>query len=288
MTGRSGADRAGCHVVARLFVLTSVNPFVGHWAVLYNEIMSVTLQNWIEADQRQYRVQEYSSAHGAVGIKDALENGATGILQGVTEENKEDIFYMLCFCLAVPQSKAVQVNNAIEELRKRAFLSVSIPLTELSTFLRGKVRFHNNKARYLVAARKTFIETDFWEQLVDIYKDYCIHRDFDEGEDPNLGHDLFTFLRDRRKWLVKQFKGIGLKEASHFLRNIGMSGLAILDVHIINGLRKRKLIPTEKTLTNSTYCDIEDTMKAYTEQVGISIDELDLLLWSQKTGFVFK
>ena len=81
---------------------------------------------------------------------------------------------------------------------------------------------------------------------------------------------------------------MGMKEAGHFLRNIGMSGLAILDVHIINGLRKRKLIPPEKTLTNSSYCDIEDTMKDYAEQVGISLDELDLLLWSQKTGFVFK
>jgi N-glycosylase/DNA lyase len=251
--------------------------------------MGVTLQNWIEADQRQYRVQEYSSAHGAVGIKDALEKGATGILQGVEEANKEDIFYMLCFCLAVPQSKAVQVNHAVEELKKRDFLAVSIPVSKLAELLRGKVRFHNNKAKYLHNARKIFVTTDFWSDLVDVYRDYCIHKELNEGDEPNpLSHSLFGFLRERRRWLVKTFKGMGLKEASHFLRNVGMSGLAILDVHIINGLRKRKLIPPEKTLTNSTYCDIEDTMKAYAEKVGINIDELDLLLWSQKTGFVFK
>lgn len=243
----------------------------------------VTLENWIDADKRQYRVQEYSSEHGAVGIKDALEKGATGILRGVTEENKQDIFYMLCFCLAVPQSKAVRVNNAIEELREQNFLEgsdVGYVTSELAGFFRGKVRFHNNKAKYLRAARLIFKESEFWENLKDYYRIYC---GITESDD-----DPFEFLRRYRPQLAKRFKGMGLKEASHFLRNIGMSGLAILDVHVINGLRKRKLIPPEKTLTNSTYCDIEDTMKGYAEQVGIGIDELDLLLWSQKTGFVFK
>lgn len=253
----------------------------------YNGRMSVTLQNWIDADKRQYRVREYGSDSGAVGIKDALEKGVTGILQGVTEKNKEDIFYMLCFCLAVPQSKAVKVNHAIDELRARDFLHKPMSLSELATFLRGKVRFHNNKAKYLVAAQKVFAKTKFWDELKEIYEDYCVHRELEDDETA-VGHDLFTFLRERRRWLVKKFNGMGYKEASHFLRNIGMSGLAILDVHILDGMRKRGLIDDEISLTKSTYCDIEDTMKRYAAKVGVSIDELDLLLWSQKTGYVFK
>jgi len=34
--------------------------------------------------------------------------------------------------------------------------------------------------------------------------------------------------------------------------------------------------------------DYVEKMKDYAEMVGISLDELDLLLWSQKTGYVFK
>jgi N-glycosylase/DNA lyase len=243
--------------------------------------VKVTLQNWIDADKRQYRVREYGSDAGVVGIKDALEKGVTGILHGVTEKNKDDIFYMLCFCLAVPQSKAVKVNHAIEELRKRDFLNVPISESDLSELLYGRVRFHNNKAKYLVLARTVFLTSDFWEELKVAYAQYAHSKSSDDVD------ASFIYLRTLRRSLVKRFKGFGYKESGHFLRNIGMSGLAILDVHIMDGLRKRGLI-ADTPLTNATYCDIEDTMRQYAAKVGVTIDELDLLLWSQKTGFVFK
>lgn len=136
---------------------------------MYNGTMSVTLQkNWVDADHRQYRVQEHGFAHGVVGIKDALEKGVTGILQGVTEESKADVFYMLCFCLAVPQSKAVKVSHAIDELRKLNFMTIPILVADLAEFLKGHVRFHNNKAKYLSLAQQTFAATDFWEKLLEV------------------------------------------------------------------------------------------------------------------------
>jgi N-glycosylase/DNA lyase len=242
----------------------------------------------LETDRLQYRAKEFSSDVSPIGIRNALESGATGILSGVTDEAYEDIFYMLCFCLAVPQSKAVATHNAIETLRKRRFLQSELFFPELVSLLKGKVRFHNNKSRYLVLARHIFVNTLFWNELKDIYRDFCIHKSLAD-EQNQLGHDIFTFLCDRRLWLKNRFVGMGFKEASHFLRNVGMGGLAILDSHILKGLYARQLIPNlPKTLTTSNYLGIEKIMRDYAAQVGISIDELDLLLWSEKTGFVFK
>ncbi|MFI5201154.1 MAG: DNA lyase, partial [Candidatus Kapaibacterium sp.] len=80
-----------------------------------------------------------------------------------------------------------------------------------------------------------------------------------------------------------------MKEASHFLRNIGVRGLAILDRHILKHLKRLgviKLIPT--SLTKKRYLEIEKRWKKFADRVGISIDELDLLFWSIETGEIRK
>jgi len=79
--------------------------------------------------------------------------------------------------------------------------------------------------------------------------------------------------------------GFGLKESSHFLRNIGFRGYGILDRHVFKHLLKLKVIGRmPKSLTEKRYYSIEKKWKKYSESVGISIDELDLLFWSMETG----
>ena len=89
--------------------------------------------------------------------------------------------------------------------------------------------------------------------------------------------------------MVENFKGIGYKEASHFLRNIGFKGYGILDKHIINclfelGVIKEAIPPKNKR----DYLEIEEKMKKFSEKIRIDFDELDLVLWSFKTGKVLK
>jgi len=89
--------------------------------------------------------------------------------------------------------------------------------------------------------------------------------------------------------LVKNVKGLGLKESSHFLRNIGYRGLAILDRHILKNLHKSNVInELPKTLTPKVYFEIEKKFKDFSREVSIDMDELDLLFWSMETGEVFK
>jgi N-glycosylase/DNA lyase len=100
----------------------------------------------------------------------------------------------------------------------------------------------------------------------------------------------FSDNRTAREWLVKNIKGIGWKEASHYLRNIGYFDLAIIDRHIMNNLREHKImeIDPKKGLTKKRYLSIEKTLDIIAKEVGLQPGELDLYLWYRKTGKVLK
>jgi N-glycosylase/DNA lyase len=91
-----------------------------------------------------------------------------------------------------------------------------------------------------------------------------------------------------REWLVENVHGIGMKEASHFLRNVGFSDVAIIDFHILNLLEKYGIIKKPKTLTKKKYLEIEEALEKIASEVGIGLDALDLYLWYMETGKVLK
>jgi len=142
---------------------------------------------------------------------------------------------------------------------------------ELANALTGVHRYPNARARYIVASR-------------DFLREHC---------DLKLRKKLRSFAcrLERRDWLVREkgIKGLGYKEASHYLRNIGFSGYAILDKHVLNCLAELKIIKVpEPPNTRSKYLMIEDKLKKLTEMTRIDFDELDLVLWSMKTGVILK
>lgn len=106
----------------------------------------------------------------------------------------------------------------------------------------------------------------------------------------NINEKLKEFENEKliREWLVKNLKGLGMKESSHFLRNIGYNDLAIIDKHIINILVSEELIERPKTLSVKKYLEIENILKKLALKVGLSLGELDLYLWSEQTGKVLK
>jgi len=96
---------------------------------------------------------------------------------------------------------------------------------------------------------------------------------------------------ERRDWLAreKQIKGLGYKESSHFLRNIGLMGHAILDKHVMSCLLDLKVVETAKPpATRARYLETEERLLRFARDIGIDFDELDLVLWSMKTGEVLK
>jgi len=93
---------------------------------------------------------------------------------------------------------------------------------------------------------------------------------------------------ERREWLVKNVKGLGYKEASHFLRNIGFMDVAIIDRHILNILVEYGLIKRPKTLSKKNYLEIEKKLEKLAKKTRMSLGELDFYLWYMKTGKVLK
>ena len=127
------------------------------------------------------------------------------------------------------------------------------------------IRFHKTKAKLLVAMKSQY--NDILEKI-------------------SNGEPIF----EKRKWLAENVKGMGYKEATHFLRNVGLNeGLAILDRHILKNLKKHGAIRSlPKTLTKKKYLAYERRFQKFAENIGIPIDELDLLFWSNETGEILK
>ena len=101
----------------------------------------------------------------------------------------------------------------------------------------------------------------------------------------------FSSAVERRDWLAqdKQIKGLGYKEASHFLRNIGLKGHAILDKHVLRCLADLKVVENPRPpTTRRRYLELEERLRTVARDLKINFDELDLVLWSMKTGEVLK
>ena len=142
---------------------------------------------------------------------------------------------------------------------------------ELADALRGRHRYPNARAGYIVASRE-FLQEHCGLRL----------REKLSGFDDDL---------ERRDWLVKEkrIKGLGYKEASHYLRNIGLKGYAILDKHILRSLAELGIIDDPKPPnTRAKYLGTEEKLKNLATLTKIDFDELDLVLWSMKTGEILK
>jgi len=181
--------------------------------------------------------------------------------KNVTES---DYFYEMCFCLLTPQSKAKNAVKAIEILKEKDFQNNPFNCASVLKHPNRYIRFHNSKAKKLLDAIHTF------PLVLEIIK----------SNSNNF---------DKRNKISDIVKGFGLKESSHFLRNIGFCELAILDRHILKHLLKHKVInEIPKTLSRKIYFDIEQKFLQFANQVQIPIDELDLLFWASETGEVLK
>ncbi len=82
---------------------------------------------------------------------------------------------------------------------------------------------------------------------------------------------------------------MGLKEASHFLRNIGYyKDVAVLDRHILKNMAFYRKIEKIPTLNLKNYLLLEKLMKEWASQLDIPFEYLDFVLWFKETQDVFK
>jgi N-glycosylase/DNA lyase len=169
-------------------------------------------------------------------------------------------FKEMCFCMLTANYTAaggIRIKKAVGD----GFILLS--RDELAARLRELGhRFPDARAGYIVEARKH----------MDVLEDVLRNKNGIEVRD----------------WLVRNIKGLGYKESSHFLRNLGYENLAIVDFHIVDILGKHGVIERPKTMTPRRYLEIERVLQELGKKLGMNMAELDLYLWHCETGKILK
>ncbi len=169
-------------------------------------------------------------------------------------KNEKETFRELCFCILTAGTSAELGLKTIKHLGDTIFHG---SFEDIQKKLKEVYGFHTLRAGYIFEARDSFKNVDIQSE-------------------------------DVREQIVKNIKGIGMKEASHFLRNIGHKNYAIIDFHIVDFLTKHKLLEKPKTLTPKKYVEIENLLREIAQATNLTLAELDLYLWYLETGKVLK
>jgi N-glycosylase/DNA lyase len=184
---------------------------------------------------------------------------------GVREMDSDAWFEELAYCLLTAYSSARMGQLCVDALCDCGAL-MGGSLEEVAETLRCQGhRFAERRAAYIVEARRLA---------------------------PDLKGIIqgFESTREARRWLVENVKGLGWKESSHFLRNVGYLDVAIIDRHILSNMREHGLVTAngKKGLTKRRYLEYEGMLKRVAEILRMTLGEMDLYLWYRKTGQVLK
>jgi N-glycosylase/DNA lyase len=182
--------------------------------------------------------------------------------------SQELLFEELTFCIFTAGASARMGLRSVEGVRP---VLMGGSIREIQRALIGRHRFPNNRGAYVYQTRE-YLREHCGLQLHGMLRS-------------------FKIAEERRDFLAanRHVRGIGYKEASHFLRNIGYRGYAILDKHLLSRLAEFEVIESPKPpSTKKAYLVIEEKLRRFADSIGIDFDELDLLLWYTKTGEILK
>jgi len=163
----------------------------------------------------------------------------------------EQKFIELCFCILVANAPISKTKQIWKDINK-GFIYLS------KDALRKKLkklgyRFYNVRTNYIIDARKFIKE---------------INSKLKSKSEKEI-----------REWLVENIKGIGWKEASHFLRNMGFQNFAILDRHVLRALNDYEMLDEIPPLSKKNYLEIEKKLRKLANHLNINLAELDLYLF---------
>lgn len=180
----------------------------------------------------------------------------------------ERIFEELTFCIYTAGASARMGLRSVESVRP---VLMTGSMEEIQRALVNRHRWPDGRGAYVYETREYLREHCGlrMRELLESFQSADERRDF--------------FAANRG------VRGLGYKEGSHFLRNIGYRGYAILDKHILARLAEFGVIENPKPPSNKKkYVEIEAKLKRFAEEINIDFDELDLLLWYSKTGEILK
>lgn len=191
------------------------------------------------------------------------------------QENDYRLFMELVFVILTSQTEAQKAWKATEELDEKNLLLEGNTGQITKILERNGVRYEQNKAEYILKNRESLSQPT----LNNPTNELKLEEKLDKEN-----------LDKTRKWLAENISGLGWKGASHFLRNIGYgNSFAIISTHIVSQMQELDVFETAEPPKNrDEYLEKEKNLKEFSEEIGIDVKALDLVLWSMKTGEVFK
>ena len=196
-------------------------------------------------------------------LRSMVENRIAEFLE-VKEMGPEKWFEELTYCLLTAYSSARLGQLCVNALCDRDALLHGDLDQVVETLRTQRHRFAEKRAEYIVTARELA---------------------------PTLKETIqgFQDIKTAREWLAKSVKGLGMKESSHFLRNVGYLDVAIIDRHIISNMVDHGILEERpKSITKRRYLEYEHILAEVARRVGMTLGEMDLYLWYRKTGKVLK
>lgn len=201
------------------------------------------------------KIQSLKNSSVSIQVNKRIEE-----FKKINKNSSDELFKEMCFCILTANfsaERSMQIHNQLSE----CFLTDSQETLAIKLKKSG-YRFPNTRAGYITESTKC---KEILQIIISSLK----------GE-------------ERREWIVKNIKGLGFKEASHFLRNIGFDDYAIIDSHILKLLERYKIIKPPETLTRKKYTEIEKILQIIATKTNLTLAELDLYLWYMETGKIFK
>ncbi|ONN64993.1 hypothetical protein [Herbaspirillum sp. VT-16-41] len=190
--------------------------------------------------------------------------------------SEERLWWELSVCVLSSQVSFQVAIAAADAISESALLhDKDVPLIGLADKLenvlshvvrvRGKhktYRFPNARAKQLAETRRVVIA----------------------ATDGSLGDLLARFAdaHSAREWLVEHACGLGPKQASMFLRNVGVSyDLAILDRHVLNYMAEIGIAKNTRGVISmlNRYLVFEAALSDHAKTLGHSVGILDWAIW---------
>lgn len=203
-------------------------------------------------------------------IEDRLEE-----FRSLRDASDQRLFKELIFVILTSQSGAKKSWKAVEKLEENNLLEKGGKEVIAETLAAHDIQYERNKSQYIVDNRENLSQPT----LSNPEKSLKIHNKINLED-----------LEKTRKWFAENIKGISWKGSSHFLRNIGYGdNFAIISGHIIDVLHETGVLESaEQPENREEYLETEREMRKLSQELDIDIKALDLVLWSLKTGEVFK
>jgi N-glycosylase/DNA lyase len=222
----------------------------------------------VARDQKPVTIETLRGAHAA--RRKEIRARLRDFGQVWQTASDERLWEEMVYCIFTAGASAKMGLRSVEAVRPLLVNGHQQAMTR-ALVTAGAHRFPNARPVYVVTTRE-YLEGSFSMRLRERLKSFS---------------DPF----ERRDWLATEprIKGLGYKESSHYLRNIGFKGYSILDKHIVRCLAELGVIDSPKPPTNrNRYLETESRMRQFSGEIGIDFDELDLVLWSIKTGEILK